>query len=219
MVHLYAADISNLPDPKENPEVLENLTDERKKNTMRFVQAADRKRSLGAGILLGKILPLYGASPEEIRIGADGKPEVEGICFNLSHSAEFVICAVGEQAVGCDVEKIAKAPERVAEHFFHRHEAEYLRACGEEGRAAMFFRLWTMKESYIKMTGEGMRLPLDSFEFLLDAEKVSVWRDGQMLSCHIMEYEIPGYKVSVCAKEDEFAQYVEYIELGQLLRI
>lgn len=213
MVHLYAADVSNLPDPKEDPGMLEDLTDERKKRIMRFMQAADRRRGMGAGILLGKVLPLYGASPEEIRIGTDGKPEAEGICFNLSHSADLVICAAGEQAVGCDVEKIAEAPEHVAEHFFHRHEAEYLQACGEEQRAEAFFRFWTMKESYIKMTGEGMSLPLDCFEIVLDAEKVSVRRNGKVLSCHIMEYEIPGYKVSVCAEEGEFARTVEYVEI------
>ena len=84
---------------------------------------------------------------------------------------------------------------------------------GEE-RDHRFFRIWTMKESYIKMTGEGMRLSFDCFEFLLDSEKTRVRRDGKILSCHIMEYDIPGYKVSVCAKEEEFARSMKFVDLG-----
>lgn len=211
MVYLYATDIRNLPDPKEIPEMLVYLNEERKRKTMRYLQADDRKRSLGAGILLKKILPCHGASPEGVCLGTDGKPEVDGIYFNLSHSHNMVICAVSEKKVGCDVEKIVKAPQRVAERFFHKNEVDYLKACGDEKRDEAFFRIWTMKESYMKMTGEGMKLSLDSIEFLLDCEKVRARRDGKILSCHIMEYEIPGYKVSVCGEEDQFSGCVEYI--------
>lgn len=214
MIHLYAADIRNLKDPEEYPEMLNGLSEDRKRKTMQCLQENARKRSLGAGILLQKVLPCYGASHEKIYRGADGKPEVDGVCFNLSHSGNIVVCVVGDSKVGCDVEKIVKAPEKVAERFFHRNEVEYLKACGAEKRDETFFRLWTMKESYIKMTGEGMRRPLDSFEFLLEDEKVSVRQNNEILPCYIMEYEIPGYKVSVCAEEDQFAGYVEYVELN-----
>lgn len=61
-----------------------------------------------------------------IRIGADGKPEVDGICFNLSHSGNIVICGTAEKEVGCDVEKIVEAPEGVAERFFHPNETAYI---------------------------------------------------------------------------------------------
>ena len=214
MVHLYATDTRNLPDPKEDSALLEQLRAERKCRIMKYLKAEDRKRSLGAGLLLNEILPRYGVSPSGIRVGADGKPVVEGIFFNLSHSDNLVICATAEKEVGCDVEKIAKAPEGVAERFFHPSEAEYVKAGMGEERDHRFFRIWTMKESYIKMTGEGMGLSFDRFEFLLDSEKTKVRRDGKILSCHVMEYDIPGYKVSVCAKEEEFARSIEFVDLG-----
>ena len=214
MVHLYATDIRNLTDPKENPAKLDELSAERKCRIMKYLKAEDRKRSLGAGLLLNEILPRYGVSPAGIRTGEDGKPEAEGIFFNLSHSDNIVICAIAEKEVGCDVEKIVKAPEGVAERFFHPSEAEYVKACMGEERDHRFFRIWTMKESYIKMTGEGMRLSFDCFEFLLDSENTKVRRDGKILSCHIMEYDIPGYKVSVCAKEEEFARSMKFVDLG-----
>lgn len=214
MVHLYAADIRSLPDPKEEPALLEELNAERKGRIMKFVKAEDRKRSLGAGLLLKEILPRHGASPAGIRVGADGKPEVEGIFFNLSHSDNIVICATSGKEVGCDVEKIVKAPEGVAERFFHPNEAEYVKTGTGEERDHRFFRIWTMKESYIKMTGEGMGLSFDRFEFLLESDKTKVRRDGMILPCHIMEYDIPGYKVSVCAKEEAFARSIEFVDLG-----
>lgn len=210
MVRLYALDIRNLPDPLELPEALDGISDERKKKIMKCRHVNDRMRSLGAGLLLREVLPRFGVSPADIRIRQGGKPEAGGIFFNLSHSGALAICAVGEREVGCDVEKIAKTPERIAERFFHPNERACLKACNETERKELFYRFWTMKESYIKMTGEGMRLPLDSFEILLEGKQVRVRRDGKLLSCHITEYDIPGYKISVCAEEEEFAGEMEY---------
>lgn len=213
MVHLYAADISTLPDPGEAPALFEQLDPERKCRIMNYRKAEDRKRSLGAGLILNRILLCHGISPTGIRTGADGKPEVDGIFFNLSHSGSIVICATGGREVGCDVEQIGKAPEGVAERFFCPSEAAYVNACMGAERDHRFFRVWTMKESYIKMTGEGMKLAFDHFEFFLDSDIIKVRRDGRLLSCHIMEYDIPGYKVSVCAREETVVRHVEYVTL------
>ena len=212
MVHLYAADTGNLPDPKEDPSLLDELGTKRKCSIRKYLKAEDRKLCLGAGLLLNRILPRYGASPAGIRVRADGKPEVEGLFFNLSHSGRIVICATAEREVGCDVEQIVKAPEGVTERFFHPGESAYVNARMGEERDHRFFRIWTMKESYIKMTGEGMRLDFDCFELLMNSGKTKVRRDGRLLSCQIMEYDIPGYKASVCANE-EFAGHVEYVSL------
>ena len=214
MVKVYGTDIRKLPDPREVPELLWELTEERRERTLRYRQPEDRKRSLGAGLLLAKILPCYGVSPEAVRRGEDGKPHVEGCCFNLSHSGDVAVCAVGVEPVGCDVEKIAGAPRRVAERFFHRNEAAYLRQCGEAERDTLFFRFWTMKESYLKMTGEGMRLSLDRIEFRIEPEGIRVFRDGGPLPCHIQEYALPEYRIAVCSREDQFAETVEYVEIG-----
>lgn len=205
MVNLYAINIRELPDAKDNPAVLHDISSSRRRRVMKYLQANDRKRCLGAGILLAKILPLYGEDPEKITLGPVGKPEGEKVHFNISHSGDMVICAVGQKAVGCDVEKIGKEPKGVAQRFFHRNEVEYLQSFQGQERNEMFFRLWTWKESYIKMTGEGARLSLQKFEILPEGDRIRVRREGETLSCHIMEYSVPGYKVSVCAEEAEFA--------------
>lgn len=211
MVKLYGIDISRLPDARDNPAALHDISSSRRRRVMEYLQADDRKRCLGAGILLAKILPLYGEDPEKITLGPGGKPETEKVHFNISHSGDLVICAVGEKAVGCDVEKIEKEPEEVAQRFFHQNEVGYLQRFQGQERNEMFFRLWTWKESYMKMTGEGARLPLQDFEILPDGGRIRVRRGEETLSCHMMEYSVPGYKVSVCAEEEEFADCMIYV--------
>ena len=56
---------------------------------MKYRQIKDRKHSLGAGLLLKECLKEYGINIEEIRYGEHGKPEVDGIYFNISHISEF----------------------------------------------------------------------------------------------------------------------------------
>lgn len=61
------------------------------------------------------------------------------------------------------------------------------------------------------MTGEGLRRPLNSFEILIDRQDVQVRRGEEILPCHIREYPVPGYRVSVCALEQSFAPNIVYI--------
>ncbi len=212
MVCLYAVDIRELPDPKEDPAVLHNISSGRRQKVMTYLQAEDRRRCLGAGILLARILPLHGEDPEKVTCSPEGKPMAENVHFNLSHSGDFVICAVGEKAVGCDIERIGQEPKGVAERFFHPNEAKHLQRLRAREREEMFFRFWTWKESYVKMTGEGLRLSLGDFEILPEGDRIRVRRAGEMLPCHMKEYDIPGYKVSVCAEEGEFSDRVKYVD-------
>lgn len=212
MVYVYAMDIKALPDPKENPALFHQLSSSRRRKVMKYLRADDRKRCMGAGILLAEILPLYGEDPEKITYGPEGKPQAENVHFNLSHSGDLVVCAVGGKAVGCDIEKTGQEPEGVADRFFHQKEAAYLQKFQEPERSVMFYRLWTWKESYVKMTGEGLQLPLQEFEILPEGERIRVRRGQELLPCHIMEYTIPGYQVSVCAEEEKFARSMKYVD-------
>ena len=203
MVCVYVSNIKDLPDPLEFPKSMDGLSEKRKEKICRCMYPKDRKQSLGAGLLLNKVLSLHGVLADDIVSGENGKPQIQGICFNLSHSEDMVICTVSEKPVGCDVEKIKEINLKIADRFFSKKEVEYLKTFDEKNRTDVFFRLWTMKESYIKMTGEGMRLSLDQFEIIFD-EDVKVFRNGQRCACFIKEYELPGYKLSVCAEEKEF---------------
>ena len=211
MVTLYVLHLSALPDEGQEGyrELFEMLSEERQKRIEKNQNQESRKQLLGAGILLRKVFGIYGFDENAIYKDRYGKPIVEGFHFNLSHTTDLVVCAVGERPVGCDVESIKIAPRGIAERFFSENEKVYL-SSEEENYDEVFFRLWTMKESYIKMTGEGMHLPMDAFEIHL-GDCVKVFREGGEQSCHIKEYGIPGYKVVVCAEENEFSEQWENI--------
>lgn len=208
MVLIYAMDLSNIPDPKEQSDFLNRIPQIRREKTMRYKFAEARKQSLGAGILLQKVMELHNIKEEDIYIDKNGKPEAKGICFNLSHSKEMAICVVSEQAVGCDIEKIKKEPKNVAKKCFCTSELQYLESLPKEKREEVFFRIWTMKESYIKMTGEGMRLSFQRIAFDFRNDDICVLRDGIVQDCFIKEYEIPQFKITVCAKEAQFAEKI-----------
>lgn len=193
MVHVYVANVSVLPEPVECLDIMKALPTERKKKILNCKQKQKRSQCLGAGLLLDKVLSRYGISSELVHADSNGKPIVDGIYFNLSHSGEFVICAVSEKPVGCDIELLKDAPKRVAERTFSDAEKEHLQQFSGDEYNREFFRIWTKKESYLKMTGKGIRVPLDKLE---------------LKDCYVQEYEIPGYQITVCAEEKEFADII-----------
>lgn len=217
MVSLYIADISRLSDPGDSPELLQGLSEERILKIQSQRQADKRKQSLGAGLLLREVLWRHGVSEESVYVGQNGKPMSEKLCFNISHSGQLVACAIGDKPVGCDVEEMKAVPEGMAARFFRDGERRYLQEFQDIAYQEAFFRLWTMKESYAKMTGEGMSSLLGSFEVLcgdspLTKDGPRVLRDGAVQSCVFHEHHVPGYQITVCAEEAEFKDLV-FIEL------
>lgn len=212
MVKVYALNICEFPDPKECPEILYGLNEKRIRKILRCKQPMGRKQRLGAGLLLKQCLENNGLSEQEIVYGDNGKPEIEGMHFNLSHSGEIVVCALSNETVGCDIEIIANMREGMAQRFFTEKEIHYLNSFHKEEKTEEFYRLWTMKESYMKMTGEGMKLALNRFEFLFD-DKIQVYRDGSLQACNIKEYDVPGYKLTVCTEDTAFADDIVFVKL------
>ncbi|MBQ3209937.1 MAG: 4'-phosphopantetheinyl transferase superfamily protein [Oscillospiraceae bacterium] len=215
MVHVYALNIASLPDPLDAPEMLDCVWPERREKALRQRECLKRKQSAGASLLLKWVLRQRGFESKALRYGDKGKPFVEGICFSLSHSGDMVICAVGDKSVGCDIERSAQAREKVAERFFAPEEIEYLSRFSGDMLNREFFRLWTMKESYIKMTGEGLKLPLSSFYVDIGGD-LSVFREGLPCACHVKEYSVEGYCLSVCSEDAVFSETIEFVPYDAL---
>ena len=74
VVKVFIADVSELPDPLKNPELLQEIPEERKQRIVRFQQEKDRKQSLGAGLLLKKCLEEYGLDIKDIYYQGNGIP-------------------------------------------------------------------------------------------------------------------------------------------------
>ena len=150
MIHLYLADIEDLEKINDIEGALKLLTEERRRKYLKLRNEKARRECLAAGLLLRKVLEIHGVDLKTVHTNDDGKPEAEGICFNLSHSGNIVICAASKDNVGCDIEKIGSAPKRVAERFFCEDEIDWIESFANEDKNREFFRIWTMKESYLK---------------------------------------------------------------------
>lgn len=96
-----------------------------------------------------------------------GKPYLigfENFNFNISHSGEWIVVGIDEFELGVDIEKIKMIDyERVAKRFFAKSEQDFILKAPPDLRLENFYRLWCLKESFIKAEGIGLGIPLNSF--------------------------------------------------------
>lgn len=196
-MNLFLWNVADMADPKEHEELLAGVPEWRREKILRYLLPSDRKLSLGAWRLLEKALELNGLAASDVTIGQNGKLQCGKLHFNLSHSVDMALCVVSDVPVGCDIEKVKKAPNEVAEHTFTANERKYLAAgCDEAECNHRFFKVWTIKESYLKMTGEGIQLPLTRVE--IDFDTMSILRDGQVQPCAVQNFSLGEYEISIC---------------------
>lgn len=207
---LYRINISTLEDPLQNEKLLEQVGPDRRNKVIRYLQPDDRKRSLGAGIMIRKLLGENGLSESNLKYSENGKPAVDHLYFNISHAGDYVVGVVSDCEVGCDIEQNVNAPLEIAEHYFYSSEREYIEAAVDPGKA--FFTLWTLKESYMKMTGRGMGLPLDSFEIVRKDARFVLGKSPEKPGFfRTMEFE--DYIFSVCNESDFTLNQNEFFDI------
>ncbi len=160
--------------------LLNLLNPEERARAERFYFDKDRDRFIVARAVLRIILSYYlKMAPEKIQFNynAYGKPSLSEelfrsskMRFNLSHSKNMILYAVTEgREVGIDVEHLDyKIDElNIARRFFSAQEFKELTTVPEALRRKAFFYCWTRKEAFIKAIGEGLSVPLDSFDVSL----------------------------------------------------
>lgn len=167
-------------------------------------------RSFSAGLLLQAALCDYLRLPEketppfQTLPGQWGKPyliEYPDIHFNLSHSGEYVCCGVAEQEIGVDIQKHQGKMEKIAERFFTEADNELLDRCKNEEEEKWFFRIWSVRESYIKFTGRGLGQGLDSFA--IDWKDKLIYDRGAPAACFEEYTKLEGYSFCACTGEKE----------------
>ena len=228
-VRAYMLDVAGLEQEANGPEfarLCAALSSRRQKKIEAFRFQSGKALSLGAGLLLDYGLFQYGLREREVAIayGADEKPYLRDfpeIHFNLSHSGTLAMAVFADRETGCDVEQVKTPDMRVARRFFAPEEVKVLEeADGEAGRSKFFYRFWTLKESFLKVTGSGLRMPLDEFCIHL-GPPVQVGRGGKILDYVFGEFGYPGYRAAVCVekggKEPPVRPEPEFLSWEQIL--
>lgn len=129
---------------------------------------------------MGALAELF--TPDMLERTQDGKPFIPGlpdIHFNLSHSGDYMACAFSDREVGLDLQEHSRPHTslvRIAKRFFSAREYEAILALPPEHssvgpghpksaadfdnsarRLSLFYKLWTIKEAYLKYLGCGLR--------------------------------------------------------------
>ena len=138
---------------------LDLMSEQRREKVMAFKHEQGRKLSASAYMLLCKALnDVYGITEKPVfEYSEHGKPSIVGhpeIFFNLSHCRSVVACVVSSSPVGIDVEEVREYKDSLARYVLNDEEYAMVSASPQPDRE--FIRLWTMKESYLKLTGEGI---------------------------------------------------------------
>ncbi|MBO4664205.1 MAG: 4'-phosphopantetheinyl transferase superfamily protein [Bacteroidaceae bacterium] len=144
---------------QKTEECIENLPLQRREKALKFRHELGRKQCVLAYLLLCNGLKSeYGITEmPDFEYGEHGKPSIIGhpdIHFNLSHCKTAVACAISDTPIGIDIESIRDAKESVIRYAMN--DAETQRIMESSNPALEFTKLWTIKESVLKLTGEGI---------------------------------------------------------------
>ena len=156
---MYKLYINDNPLAIDLESALAKMTEQRRTKVLAFKHEQGRKLSAAAYMLLCKaIKEEYGIDePPVFEYSEHGKPSIVGhpeIYFNLSHCRSVAACVVSSRPVGIDVEEVREYKDSLARYVLN--DEEYAMVSASSQPALEFIRLWTMKESYLKLTGDGI---------------------------------------------------------------
>ncbi len=162
MLKIYWADVSSAT---MNGEL--SLSDYRRRRLETIRHDMSRRCALGAEYLLIRAIreeqPDY-PLPLLIETASFGKPFLSGgeYEFNLSHSDRYAACAISDRPVGLDIQTLSQNHDNLIRRCFSKEEKNAVILSKDPQEA--FTRLWCRKESYLKRIGQGLRVPLSSFD-------------------------------------------------------
>lgn len=190
-------------------------------------QKKDQVRSLCGGLLLqygfkellGKkqALPLC-LSYEKKENGKPYCKEYPDIYFNLSHSGNLAFLALSDREVGADIQEEREGVMQTAERILTPDEERLYEGLSLAEQKEMFFRLWTIKESYLKLLGTGLSGGMDRVDCDIkkgivrypvkepkskETEKKETQRSQVEINTARFQEYIPqsGYRACVCLAE------------------
>ena len=193
MTHLYALDVTEL----NITSLLSGLPPDRQEKVRKLRKESDKARSAGAGRLLQYALEQAGIpkAAQVFDLSPMGKPFLKNhphLHFSLSHSGQWVVCAVGDAPLGVDVEQ-PRCTMDIARRFFRPDELP------KTEDKDFLLRLWTAKEAFVKALGGGLSVPLNSFRVVLNEKEAVLEQNLSPLPYRLQEFQLDGYRICLCS--------------------
>ncbi|MBJ6364087.1 4'-phosphopantetheinyl transferase family protein [Paenibacillus sp. GCM10012307] len=227
MIEVYMLQLDEKKAAALYPTLLNYVSAERREAVRRFRKSADAYRSL-TGEMMVRLAACrrWQVRNNELSFSRNefGKPLLDkpsGCYFNVSHAGDWVVCAFGDCPVGIDVERIKLIDISVAEWFCVEEEYDALMGLPASRQLTYFYRLWTLKESYIKAVGKGLSIPLDSFSFAIGEDgEVTAHLGAEAAPAYFRQYVVDeSHVMTLCTFRDAVPtmRQLEYGELEGLL--
>lgn len=194
-------------EPVQYLRLREFLSEDEIERANRFIFPRDRNHFIAAR---GKLRELLGSylqlPPQSLRFttGKFGKPNLadrEDFRFNMTHSHGLALYAITlERELGIDTEKVRLdcGGAEIAEQYFSQAEQKELRELPVEVQATAFFLCWTRKEAYIKARGDGLQIPLASFDVSLTPGRPATLQSFDSQRWNLKTFTpAPGYAAAI----------------------
>jgi 4'-phosphopantetheinyl transferase len=151
--------------------------------------------------MAGRILGIE-ASAVRIEVERGGRPFIphpHELNIGLSHTREYAACALSRMRIGLDIEELGckNGLERVESYAFSSCERDSLACLTGEDRERRFFRMWTLKEAYLKRLGRGVESIRRAPSFPIDDEEQIMAIGGE--PCCYMSFELGDSLVGALA--------------------
>lgn len=183
----------------------------------------EKVRSIFAGLLLRYAFFQAGYDIKmwqqvEIEKGAYGKPQIRGnhdLHYSLSHSGEWVVCAVDTMPVGADIQEMKSWQWQLAKKFYHKDEYNRLLALKEmdtDRQTKEFYSMWTAKESVVKQIGRGIGAGISQYVTAEDYHCIYDKNRNEVISIKLYD-ELEGYIACACSKLGNFPKKLELINI------
>lgn len=208
---IYICSIEELRDAASFDAASLKITQCRRDKLSKIKGDADRRRSVCAGLLLNYAVASYKAevagvvtdetviqefsvqqllrtTTQSYEYCQDGnsKPYIADLPefhFSLSHSGDYVLCAWDFKELGADLQCMDREiKDTLAKRSMTEEEYKIYSALSVECRNKEFYRIWTMKESYCKLTGKGLAQDFREIEADKINCNVTMWKENYWMA-------------------------------------
>jgi 4'-phosphopantetheinyl transferase len=128
----------------------------------------DKQLTIAGKLLLLKALKALRVESKfklsDLLYNSHKRPYFDGnIDFNISHSADVVICCATDKGmIGADIEEVKEIDLSYYPNYFTSKEWQYIN--GHNSKFDGFYNFWTRKEAVLKAIGTGFHTPLDEVD-------------------------------------------------------